>query len=211
MHTDVGILMFETVNELDFVGPYEVFANSDYLLRVPIFPPSVKLDPDTVGVHLVARVAGTVTCEKGLQVAVPYSFENVPPLDVLVVPGGSGVETVMADPVQLAWVRRMAQQCKWMTSVCNGVFILAAAGLVKERRVTTHWAALEMLRATGLTGPVAQEVQFVRDGNVVSSAGVSAGIDMALWLLGQLITPARARLVQRCMQYDPAPPYTADV
>ena len=211
MHTTVGILMFKTVNELDFLGPYEVFTNSDYLLRVPIFPPSVKLAQDTIDVRLIAKQSGLITCEKGLQVNIPHVFSDNTKLDVLVVPGGSGVDGVMNDPEQLAWVRQVAKACKWVTSVCNGVFILGAAGLTKDKRVTTHWAALEMLRQTGFAATVVDEVQFVRDGNTVSSAGVSAGIDMALWVLGQIMTPERARLVQRTMQYDPAPPYTAEV
>lgn len=211
MQTTIGILMFETVNELDFLGPYEVFTNSDYLLRTPIFPTSVKLSPDTIDVRLMAKGPGIVTCEKGLQVNVPHALADCANLDVLVVPGGSGVQGVMADPEQLDWVRRIAKECRWVTSVCNGVFVLAAAGLTTDKRVTTHWAAVEMLRQTGLAGTVLEDVQFVRDGKLVSSAGVSAGIDMALWVLGQIMTPERARLVQRTMQYDPAPPYTAEI
>ncbi len=96
-------------------------------------------------------------------------------------------------------------------SVCNGVFILAAAGLTHNKKVTTHWAALQMLKDTNLTGPVLDGFQYVRDGNLVTSAGVSAGIDMALWVTGQITSPDRARLIQRTMQYDPAPPYSAAV
>jgi transcriptional regulator GlxA family with amidase domain len=211
MNTVVGILMFETVNELDFLGPYEVLSNSNYILRVPIFPPDVKLSPDTIEVRLVSKNGGYVTCEKGLQVKVPYSFSECQTLDVLVIPGGSGVDAVCADNEQLQWIKDVSKRCQWITSVCNGVFVLASAGLARDKRVTTHWAALEMLRQTKLAGTVVEGVQFVRDGNLVTSAGVSAGIDMALWLLGQITTPDRARLVQKTMQYNPAPPYTAEI
>jgi len=206
----VGILMFESVNELDFLGSFEVFANSDYILRVPMFP-DVSIDPVKIDVRLVGKTSGWVTCEKGLRVEVPYSISDCDTFDVLLVPGGSGVDAASADPELLDWIRGVAQDCGWLTSVCNGVFVLAAAGLTREARVTTHWAALQALRDTGATGQVLDDVQFVRDGSLVASAGVSAGIDMALWVLGQLTTPARARLVQRTMQYDPAPPYTAEI
>lgn len=111
----------------------------------------------------------------------------------------------------LSWIREIAPRCRWVTSVCNGVFVLAAAGLTAGKRVTTHWAALDMLRKTGAVGEVLEGYQYVRDGNLLTSAGVSAGIDMALWLVGQVMTPHWARLIQRTMQYDPAPPYTAAV
>lgn len=207
----IGILMFERVNELDFLGPFEVFANSDYIMRAPIFPPDVRIDPMEIDVRLIGKTRGPVVCEKGLRVDVAYTIADCDELDVLLVPGGSGVDDISVDAQLLDWMRRIAQNCSWTTSVCNGVFALAAAGLTGGKKVTTHWAALEALRQTGATGPVLDDVQFVRDGALVSSAGVSAGIDMALWVLGQLTTPARARLVQRTMQYDPAPPYTAEL
>ena len=211
MDKRIGILLFERVNELDFVGPYEVLTGSDYLNRVPLFPEYPEAWPDHLEVCLITKEPGVLTCEKGMRVDVRMSIRDCPALDVLLVPGGSGVDAVAADPAQLAWIRRIAQGCEWVTSVCNGVFVLAAAGLTQGRRVTTHWAALDMLRETRATGPVLGDIQFVRDGKLVSSAGVSAGIDMSLWLLGQLTSPTRARLVQRTMQYNPAPPYTAEL
>lgn len=210
MTLKAGILLFDSVNELDFIGPYEVLANSDYLLRVPMFP-GIDISPDRLDVQLIAKNVQPLTCEKGLFVRPTMAIADCPALDILVVPGGSGVDTVMADEETLEWIRDIANGCTWVTSVCNGVFILAAAGLTHGKRVTTHWAALEMLKETKLTGPVLDGFQYVRDGNLVTSAGVSAGIDMALWVAGQVTTPERARLIQRTMQYDPAPPYAADV
>jgi transcriptional regulator GlxA family with amidase domain len=111
----------------------------------------------------------------------------------------------------LAWIARTATDCKWVTSVCTGALLLAAAGPAKGKRVTTHWGFVEQLRARHEAAEVLDNVRYVQDGNVVTAAGVSAGIDMALWLTGQILTPEFARNVQRAMEYDPAPPYAAAV
>src|SRR3546814_120652 len=101
--------------------------------------------------------------------------------------------------------------CTWVTSVCTGSMLLAAAGPARGRRITTHWGAVDLVRRRGEAAEVLDDVRYVRDGNLVTSAGVSAGIDMALWLVGEIWEPAFARKVQRQMQYDPAPPYAAAV
>ena len=98
-----------------------------------------------------------------------------------------------------------------MTSVCTGSLLLTAAGPARGKRVTTHWSFIETLRSRGEAAEVVEQVRFVRDGNIVSAAGVSAGIDMALWLIGQLESPAFARQIQHYIEYYPAPPYTAEV
>ncbi len=116
----------------------------------------------------------------------------------------------MHDERMLGWLREQGAGAKWNTSVCTGAFLLHAAGLSTGRRMTTHWSAIEELRARGNV-TVLDNIRYVRDGNVVSAAGVSAGIDMSLWLVGQLWDPAFARQVQRYIQYDPAPPYGAEV
>ena len=162
-------------------------------------------------VTIMARHGEWVTCEKGLRVHAPTPIAASGDLDILLIPGGSGVDAVSDDEEVLSWIRQVAPRCRWVTSVCNGIFVLAAAGLTAGKRVTTHWAAPDMLRKTEAVGEVLDGYQYVRDGNLVSSAGVSAGIDMALWLVGQVISPDWARLIQRTMQYDPAPPYTASV
>ncbi|MCB0969837.1 MAG: DJ-1/PfpI family protein, partial [Ilumatobacter sp.] len=113
--------------------------------------------------------------------------------------------------VLLDWIARVAADCQWVTSVCTGALLLTAAGPAKGRRVTTHWAFVESLRARGEAAEVLADVRWVRDGNIVTAAGVSAGIDMALWLLGEWRGPAFARRVQRAMEYHPAPPYAAHV
>jgi transcriptional regulator GlxA family with amidase domain len=127
------------------------------------------------------------------------------------VPGGQGTRREVDNPVLLAWIAKAAAECRWITSVCTGALLLAGAGLTRGKKVTTHWGFVEALRARGDTGEVLERMRYVRDGDLVTAAGVSAGIDMALWLTGQLHSPALARAVQRAMEYDPAPPYTAAV
>jgi len=151
-----------------------------------------------------------VTCFNGLRVLPDHSFEDAPALDVLLVPGGMGTRREVDNPVLIDWIRTVGKDCEWVTSVCTGALLLHEAGFAKGKRVTTFWNFIEELRARGdvtvLDGP-----RYVRDGNLVTSAGVSAGIDMALWLVGEIHSPDVARTVQRGIQYDPAPPYTGEV
>jgi transcriptional regulator GlxA family with amidase domain len=121
-----------------------------------------------------------------------------------------GTRREVDNPVLLDWVKQAAANCTWVTSVCTGSLVLEAAGLVDGRKVTTHWAMLDHLRTKGSV-TVLDERRYVRDGNVVTAAGVSAGIDMSLWVVGQLYGVDHARAVQRMMEYDPAPPYAAEV
>ena len=135
---------------------------------------------------------------------------DAPKLDVLLVPGGQGTRREVENENLLAWIAGQAA-VEWVTSVCTGALILCAAGPAKGRRVTTHWGFIEQLRKRGEASDVLENIRYVRDGNVVTAAGVSAGIDMALWLTGQMHGEAHARLTQRLMEYDPAPPYSAAV
>ncbi len=114
MTLKAGILLFDSVNELDFIGPYEVLANSDYLLRVPMFP-GVEISPVRMDVHLIAKSVQPLTCEKGLSVQPTMTMADCPDLDILVVPGGSGVDAVMADEESLQWIRGIADGCTWLT------------------------------------------------------------------------------------------------
>jgi transcriptional regulator GlxA family with amidase domain len=195
--TTTGILLFDDVEELDFAGPWEVLTSG----RV--------LRPDD-RVVTIARTHDPVRCAKGLRVLPDHGYEDAPALDVLLVPGGNGTRRLMKDPVTLELVRNAAARAQWTTSVCSGSLVLAAAGLLDGKNATTHWHVLPELRAFERV-KVIEHVRYVRDGQVVTSAGVSAGIDMALWLYGQLGTPEDARKVQRMIQYDPAPPYQAMV
>jgi transcriptional regulator GlxA family with amidase domain len=192
-----GVVVYEDAEELDFVGPWEVFTMG------------AQANGEDRAVLLAERHA-PVRCAKGLRVVPDHTFDDAPPLDVVLVPGGIGSRTEMENPAMLAFLRRVAPACRWVTSVCSGSMILRAADLLKGKRATSHWSVIEMLREMGDV-EVLERVRYVRDGNVVTSAGVSAGIDMALWLVGQIHGAPFARGVQRFMEYDPAPPYAAEV
>ena len=194
--TTIGILLFDGVEELDFAGPWEVFA-------------SLAQTVDDLRVVTVAEEMRTIRCAKGLRVEPDFAFADAPVLDVVLVPGGQGTRREVANPVLIEWLRKTAERCAWVTSVCTGALLLHEAGPARGRRVTTHFDYVERLRARGDV-TVLERVRYVRDGNLVTSAGVSAGIDMALWLTGQLYAPDVARRVQRYIEYDPAPPYTAE-
>jgi transcriptional regulator GlxA family with amidase domain len=197
MSVTTGILLFDEVEELDFAGPWEVFGASAML-------------QGSGQVVSIAEHKDAVKCANHLRVLPDHSFSDAPALDVLLVPGGLGTRREVENPAMLAFLRQAAAPCKWITSVCTGSLLLHGAGIARNKRVTTHWSFIDSLRARGdvevLDGP-----RYVRDGNLVTSAGVSAGVDMALWIVGQLHGPDHARNVQRYMQYDPAPPYAADV
>ncbi len=190
-----GIVLFEGAEELDWAGPWEVFTMA-------------RQEGDRV--VTIAESPGPVTSAKGLRVLPDYTFDDAPPLDVVLVPGGMGTRREVHNEAMLGWLREVAPACAWVTSVCTGSFVLHAAGLALGRRVTTHWGSIERLRELPNV-TVLEKVRYVRDGNVVTAAGVSAGIDMSLWLVGQLYSVEHARNVQRWMEYDPAPPYAAEV
>ena len=126
-------------------------------------------------------------------------------------PGGQGARALLDQADVLDWVRSISKHTKWVTSVCTGAFVLSKAGLTQGKRLATYWAAFKEFEQLGLSGTLVPDVRYVRDGNLLTSAGVSAGIDMSLWLVGEIFSPQFARDVQRAMQYDPAPPYTGDV
>jgi transcriptional regulator GlxA family with amidase domain len=197
MALTTGILLFPDAEELDFVGPWEVFTMA-------------ALGREQDRVVSIAERAEPVRCAKGLRVLPDHGFADAPPLDVLLVPGGQGTRKEVANPALIDWLRKAAVPCTWVTSVCTGTLLLHEAGLARGKRVTTHWGFVETLRQRGEI-EVLEKVRFVRDGRLVTSAGVSAGIDMALWLVGQIHGVPHARQTQRLMEYDPAPPYTAEV
>jgi transcriptional regulator GlxA family with amidase domain len=196
--TTVGIVVFDDAEELDWVGPWEVFKMA-------------RLGQQELRAVLIAESSEPVRCAGGMRVLPDCSFADAPALDVLLVPGGQGTRVEMKNPVLLEWLAAAAEGCRWVTSVCTGAALLHAAGLVKNKRITTHWAYLEELRAGAPDATVLERVRYVRDGNLVTAAGVSAGIDMSLWLVGQMYGVDHARMVQRAMEYDPAPPYSAEV
>lgn len=153
------------MEELDFVGPWEVLNMAR------------RFGADA-NVLLVAERAGAVRCNGGLSVNVDCSFEDCPPLDLILIPGGQGTRTEVDNQSLLDFVRYQAARCAWVTAVCTGAFILERAGLLTTKRATTHWASLDRLRNLATVDVV--EDRFVVDGNTITSAGISAGIDMAL-------------------------------
>ena len=190
-----GILLFDEAEELDFVGPLEVFGmarnNGDRVVTI-------------------AEKAEPVRANLGLRVVPDHTIADAPPLDVLVVPGGLGTRREVDNAQLLDWIKQAAAGCTWVTSVCTGSMLLEAAGVIDVHNVTTHWAMIDTFREKG-TVTVLDSRRYVRDGNIVTAAGVSAGIDMSLWVVGQLYGIDHARGVQRMMEYDPAPPYAAEV
>jgi transcriptional regulator GlxA family with amidase domain len=196
MGITTGILLFDDAEELDFVGPYEVLAAAAALEKAD-------------RVVTIAEKSGLVRCAKGLRVLPDHAFADAPALDVVLVPGGQGTRREVANPVLIEWLRKTGAGCRFVTSVCTGALLLHEAGFARGRRVTTHWGFAPTLRGRGDV-TVLERVRYVRDGNLVTAAGVSAGIDMALWLVGQLHTPELARTVQRYIEYEPSPPYAAE-
>jgi transcriptional regulator GlxA family with amidase domain len=201
----VGLVLFDRAEELDWVGPFEVFTMAREIASGGQRAASIR-------VALISEQGGVVHGAKGMRVETDYSFADTPRLDLLLVPGGIGTRVEMRNEAMLDFLRGRAPGCEWITSVCTGSAVLERAGLAKGKRITTHWAYVGALRETaGDETKVIEGVRYVRDGNLVTAAGVSAGIDMALWLTGQLFGAGHARSTQRAMEYDPAPPYTAEV
>jgi transcriptional regulator GlxA family with amidase domain len=193
----IGIILFDDAEELDFAGPWEVFTTATAVLGEG-------------RVVTIAEHDRPVRCAKGLRVLPDHTFTDAPALDVLLVPGGIGTRREEDNPVMLEYLRRTGATATWVTSVCTGSALLAAAGLTRGKRITSHWSYLETLRGRGDV-TVLERRRYVRDGNLVTAAGVSAGIDMALWLVGAIHGPDFARTVQHWIEYDPAPPYAAEV
>jgi transcriptional regulator GlxA family with amidase domain len=191
----IGLLLFDDVEELDAVGPWEVL--SHWTLHHP---------EDGWSVSCVSRDGAPVVAAKGLTLAAHRSVSAMPPLDVLIHPGGQGTRPLTRNTQHLAWVRLQAATVPLMTSVCTGALVYAAAGLLAGRPATTHWGSLDLLLELDPSIEVRPDARYVDDGNVITSAGVSAGIDMALHLVARLAGVDRAREVRRAIQYDPQPP-----
>lgn len=189
MALQIGFLVFPRVQLLDLTGPYDVLASM----------------ADTE-VRLISKTRDCITTNNGLVMRSDTSFEDCPPLDVLCVPGGSGVGDLIADQATLAFLRHHAAHVRYLTSVCTGALVLGAAGLLRGRRATTHWAFHSLLEPFGAI-PVRERV--VRDGNLITGGGITAGIDFALTLAAELIGREAAEALQLELEYAPAPPFDA--
>lgn len=193
--TQIAIVLFDGAEELDFAGPWEVLAAW-----------GTQWPDDGARVFTVARSLEPVACAKGLRVLPDHTWEDAPPIDVLVYPGGIGTRRELADQASLDWLRGLRERGTLMTSVCTGALVFAAAGLLRDRPATTWWGELDTLAKLDPTLEVRPDDRFVDSGEVVTAAGVSAGIDMALHLVARLHSVERAREVRRYIQYDPEPP-----
>lgn len=193
--TRIGILIFPDVEVLDFCGPFEVFS----VTRLK--EPRERTDPCPFEVKLVAETLSPVQTTGGLRVLADWDFATCPPLDVLVVPGGWGTREQVFNPAAVAWVKGQAAGAKWVTSVCTGSFLLGAAGVLSGKPATTHWRSLDRMAAAFPDVSVDREKQVVECGNVLTSAGISAGIDLALLLVAKLLGEPVARATAKHMEY----------
>lgn len=186
----IAIMLYPGFTALDFIGPYE----------------SLHYLPDA-DVRFVWHEPGPVTADSGvLVVGATHSFDETPAPDLVLVPGGFSTLQHARDDKVLEWVRRVHRGTQWTTSVCSGSVILAAAGLLEGKRATSHWAALPVLRTFGVD-PVGDERIVDAGDRIVTAAGVSAGIDLGLWLAGRIAGEAKAKAIQLSMEYDPQPPF----
>jgi transcriptional regulator GlxA family with amidase domain len=185
-----SILLYDGFTALDAIGPYEVLRSA----------PGWE-------VEFVARSRGEVRTDSGaVGLSADRGLDEVSAADILLVPGGPGNRTLLGDEELLAWLRELDRSTTWTTSVCTGSLLLGAAGLLEGKRATGHWLHLEPLRAYG-ADPVGG--RYVEDGKTITAAGVSAGIDMALYLVGRELGPEVAQSVQLAIEYDPSPPFDA--
>ncbi len=185
---NVGFVIFPKVTQLDFTGPLQVLAG---------LPESAM--------HIVAKSETPVASDCRLGLVPTHTFANCPPLDLICIPGGSeAVADAIGDGDTVEFVRHQAAGAKYVTSVCTGAFVLGVAGLLKGRRATTHWAYADLLPLVGATH---EKARVVKDGNVITAGGVTAGIDFGLSVVAEIAGESVARRIQLGMEYDPAPPF----
>ncbi|GAB09030.1 putative ThiJ/PfpI family protein [Gordonia araii NBRC 100433] len=187
----IAIVVYPHFTALDFVGPYEV------LRALP-----------GAEIRFVWHEPGPVVADSGvLAIGATHSFDETPAPDIVLVPGGPGTAATARDEKVLDWLRAVAPAASWVTSVCSGSIVLAAAGLLDGARATSHWSMLPMLRTFGVTPVDDERIVVLPDRHVATAAGVSAGIDLALWLAGQVAGQRRAETIQLMIEYDPQPPF----
>ena len=191
----VGIVVFPDVEVLDFCGPFEVFSVTR------LNEQARRDEPSPFEVLLVAEQAGTTVTTGGMKVTPDHTLETCPPLDILVVPGGWGTRAEIKNPRLLAWIKDRAKQVETLTSVCTGSMLLGQAGLLDGRHATTHWRSLPWMRESFPSVTVEEKLHVVEDGNVLTSAGISAGIDMALRVVARHFGETVARNTARNMEY----------
>ncbi len=189
MPVEIGLLVFPNVQQLDLTGPYDVFASW----------PEARI-------RLIWKNRDPLTSSTGLRLQPDETFAECPQLDVLCVPGGVGVNPLLADETVLGFLRRQAAKARFVTSVCSGSLVLGAAGLLRGKRATCHWASHDLLAAFGA---IPTQGRVVRDGALMTGGGVTAGIDFALTLIAELAGVEMAQRIQLALEYAPAPPFEA--
>ena len=193
----VGILIFNDVEVLDFCGPFEVFS----VARLP-GDDSREESRVPFRVLTIGEQSGLVRCVGGLLVQPHHTIHDHPPLDILVVPGGWGTRREASNEVLLNWIAEQGRSASLTTSVCTGAFLLAARGILDGREATTHWASIERLRTTHPGVAVRDDLRYVDTGRVITSAGISAGIDMALHVVSRILGDDAASHTARRMEYN---------
>jgi len=195
----VGIVLFDDVEVLDFAGPFEVFAVAGNITEGGF---------TVVTVAERADASKPIIARNGLKVVPDYALADAPHLDLLVVPGGQGTRQEVSNPKLIGWIKRRAAEASLTISVCTGAFLLAETGILAGKTVTTHWASVERMAQTYTMVHVRGDARFVDEGDIVTSAGVSAGIDMALYVVGRLKGAEIAAKTARQMEYDHYKPDT---
>ncbi|HFU7069318.1 AraC family transcriptional regulator [Bacillus cereus] len=187
----VGIFLFNEVEVLDFAGPFEVFSVTEVN------------EEKTFTVYTVSENGEMITARNGLKVQPDYSIENLPPMDILIIPGGLGARKYeMKNEIVIKWIRQQMKEVKLMTSVCTGALLLAKAGLLEGLKATTHWASIEKFKNEFQNVEVIQNVKFVDEGHIITSAGISAGINMAFHIVKNLLGVHVAEDTAKRMEYD---------
>jgi transcriptional regulator GlxA family with amidase domain len=199
MPKTIGIVLFKDFEDLDAIGPREALTMM------------AKASGGEWQVVLISEDGEPVTSFLGTRYMVDHSYENCPPLDVILVPGGIGTRAEMENPRHISFVQKQGANAEYVTSVCTGALVLHKAGFLEGRRATTHWGSIAELQNLGGDTTVVNDERWVHDGNVITAAGVSAGIDMALYLISLLKDAGMAKRVQQMMEYYPKPPVFEEV
>lgn len=187
----VGIFLFNEVEVLDFAGPFEVFSITKVHEEKPFT------------VYTVSQNGEMITARNGLKVKPDYSIEDLPPVDILIIPGGKGArENEVKNDIVINWVRQQMKEVKLMTSVCTGALLLAKAGLLEGLKATTHWASIQTFKKDFPNVEVMENVKFVDEGHIITSAGISAGINMSFHIVKNLLGVGIAEETAKNMEYD---------